>query len=121
VTTVSRGRELEALARRYLEDRGLRLVTKNFRCPGGELDLVMQDRNELVFVEVRGRRGNRFGSAAESVDQRKRRRLVMAAQRFLQRHPALASGPCRFDVVALTGGAKDSLQVDWIRDAFPAN
>lgn len=118
MSTTARGRALEALAQRYLEGRGLQLVTSNFRCPGGELDLVMRDRDELVFVEVRGRRGTRFGSAAESVDGHKRRRVVLAAQRFLQKHPALATSPCRFDVVALTGGPQEAPQVDWIRDAF---
>jgi putative endonuclease len=118
VSSVSRGQRLEALARRHLEQHGLRLLTRNFRCRGGELDLVMQDQDELVFVEVRGRRNDRFGSAAESVDRSKQQRLVLAAARYLQCNPPLASKPCRFDVVTLTGRAEDALRVDWIRDAF---
>ncbi len=121
MSAVARGRALEALARQHLEQQGLRFLSQNFRCPGGELDLVMQDRDELVFVEVRGRRNSRYGSAAESIDHAKRRRLMRAAERFLQRNPSLAIGPCRFDVVTLTGGVGGQLELDWIRDAFRAS
>lgn len=85
----------------------------NYR--GGELDLVMRDGPMLVFVEVRYRRDARFGGGAASVDFRKRRKLVLAAQLFLAAHPALAALPCRFDVVEASG---EPPLLHWIRDAF---
>ena len=105
------GREAEALAAAYLRERGLRLRQSNYRCKGGEIDLVMEQGSQLVFVEVRYRSNPRFGSAAESVDRRKQRRLAIAALHYLQRHRL--DRPCRFDVVALGGP-----EVVWLRDAF---
>ncbi|TQU94207.1 YraN family protein, partial [Xanthomonas perforans] len=75
-----RGAAVEAAARALLEQAGLRLVVGNANYRGGELDLVMRDGPALVFVEVRYRRDDRFGGGAASVDWRKRRKLVLAAQ-----------------------------------------
>ncbi len=113
-----RGAAVEALARALLEQAGLRLVVANANYRGGELDLVMRDGQALVFVEVRYRRDNRFGGGAASVDRRKRRKLVLAAQVFLAYPPALASLPCRFDVVEASG---EPPVLNWIRDAFRAD
>ena len=96
------------------------LVRRNYRVArgpssrGGEVDLVMHDRDgTLVFVEVRSRSDDRFGGAASSVGAAKRRRLVFAATHYLRR---LASPPpCRFDVVAVDGD-----RVEWLRAAFDA-
>lgn len=119
------GRRAEELARAYLEARGLRTLTRNYRCPPGEVDLVMRDDTVTVFVEVRYRRRTDFGSGAESVDARKRRRLAAAALHYLQRHPEAARGPSRFDVVSLSGTAPGAdprsgrgPEILWIRDAF---
>ncbi len=111
------GSAKESLARRYLERQGLRLVTRNWRCRHGEIDLVMLDRaadddGELVFVEVRYRRSERFGGAVASVDRHKQRRLSAAAGQYLQSHPTEL--PCRFDVLAIGDGDA----VHWIRSAF---
>jgi len=111
------GRLAEDAACRYLRGRGLTLVTRNYRCRQGEIDLVMKDRDCLVFVEVRYRANPRFGSGAETIDRRKQARLITAARHYLQRCVDTADVPCRFDVVALAPGtAAGSLQ--WIRDAF---
>nr|WVJ83824.1 YraN family protein [Xanthomonas campestris pv. campestris] len=110
-----RGAAVEAAARAQLEQAGLRLVAGNANYRGGELDLVMRDGPMLVFVEVRYRRGARFGGGAASVDFRKRRKLVLAAQLFLAAHPALAALPCRFDVVEASG---EPPLLHWIRGAF---
>lgn len=107
------GGDKERLACAYLEARGLRLVTQNYRCKRGEIDLVMNERTALVFVEVRYRTSNRFGTPAETIDQRKRHRLAAAAAHYLMNHPTRL--PCRFDVVAISGD-----QIDWIRHAFDA-
>jgi putative endonuclease len=105
------GQRWEQVARDYLERRGLRLVEANFRCKGGEIDLVMRDGDELVFVEVRQRADRRHGGAAASITPAKLRRLARAAQYYLLRFPH--TPPCRFDVVAIDGG-----QLDWLRNAI---
>lgn len=112
-----RGVDAEKAALAYLESRGLRLLERNYRYPAGELDMVMLDQRQLVFVEVRYRRTDRFGGAAPSVDADKRRKLRWAGEAFLQHHPRLSFDGCRFDVVAVTGTAPE-YRFDWISDAF---
>lgn len=113
LTTVDRGREAEAVAARYLEARGLRVVARNYRIRGGEIDLICRDGDELVFVEVRLRRRSDFGGAADSITWHKRRRLILAARHYLLRQPGL---PCRFDCVLLSAPSAEHLE--WIRHAF---
>ena len=110
------GRSGEQLACRELRRHGLRVLHCNYRCRGGEIDVIARDRDVLVFVEVRVRGpGARVGAAA-SVDARKRARLVLAARHFLGGPgAALADAPCRFDVVAI-----DDARRCWIRGAFDA-
>ena len=118
----TRGADVEAAARRHLENAGLRWLAGNVRYRGGELDLVMFDpaASSLVFVEVRYRRHAAFGSGAASVDAGKRRKLVRAAQAWLLQHPRHADAPCRFDVVAASGDPA-APALDWLRDAFRAD
>ena len=115
ISRIAQGTAAEDFALRYLEARGLKLVERNFRCRVGELDLILRDGGELVFVEVRSRRSSRFGTPAESVTRTKQQRLLRAAAFYLQRQRL--DLPCRFDVVAiLQTGAEP--RVEWIRDAF---
>jgi putative endonuclease len=111
-----KGAREEDLALRHLEARGLKLVDRNVRARGGELDLVMRDGETLVIVEVRKRAHQGFGSAAESVDARKQSRVVTAARALLAQRPDLARLSARFDVVALD--AQD--RIEWIQAAFDA-
>jgi putative endonuclease len=111
------GAAAEAAALRHLEAAGLALLARNARFKVDELDLVMRDGETLVFVEVRLRSGQRFGDGFDSVDRRKRLRMVRAAQAWLARRPALADTPCRLDVVSATG-APGALTLDWQRGAF---
>jgi putative endonuclease len=111
-----RGRLAEEAACRYLQAQGLRLIERNYRCRSGEIDLVMDDGDSLVFVEVRYRRHDRYGSGAETVDARKRARIIRCAQYYLQRHPTAQGRPARFDVISLAAGQ----DLQWIRDAFGA-
>lgn len=120
----ARGAAVEAAARAYLLKQGLRAIAANANYRFGELDLVMLDGAGaaacVVFVEVRYRRSDRFGGGAASVDLRKRRKLVLAAQAFLLAHPRHADSACRFDVIEAAG---DSAAPDlhWLRDAFRAD
>lgn len=113
------GSRWEALALAHLEAAGLRLRTRNFRCRLGELDLVMDEADTLVFIEVRYRRSPGFGGGIESVTAAKRQRLVQAASLYLAAHPALATRPCRFDVIAVSGSPGQP-RFDWRRGAFDA-
>ncbi len=115
-----RGAQVEAAARAHLLRAGLREIAANANFRLGELDLVMFDRDTLVFVEVRYRRHSGFGGGAMSVDANKRRKLVRAAQQFLLSHPRYANTPCRFDVVEADGDP-DAPRLHWIRDAFRAD
>ena len=115
-----RGDAVEDAALAHLQARGLRLLSRNASARVGEIDLVMIDGDAVVFVEVRYRAGGAFGGGAASVDAGKRRRLVHAAQAFLQRHPPHAEAPCRFDVVAASGDPA-SPALEWLKDAFRAD
>ena len=120
-TTTELGRRAEAQALAHLEARGLKLLERNFRCRGGEIDLVMLDGPTLVLVEVRSRSSAAFGGAAASVDARKQRRLILAARRLLLTRPAYRALAARFDVVAFeaeSAVAGSPARIDWIRDAF---
>ena len=112
-TTATRGREAETRAAAYLQQRGLRLVERNFRVRGGEIDLIMRDGASLVFVEVRQRSSTGFGGAAASITAGKRRRIVLAARHYLLGRPPCA---CRFDCVLIEGD-----RLEWLRDAFAAD
>jgi putative endonuclease len=93
------GASAEALAGRFLESQGLTIVARNFRIRRGEIDLIARDGATLVFVEVRFRRSQSHGGAAESITAAKRARLVAAAQAFLLRQHG--DPPCRFDAILL--------------------
>jgi len=116
--TLSRGKAAENLACEYLQARGLQLLHRNYRSKGGEIDLILQDTDSLVFVEVRYRRQAGFGSAAESVDWRKQSKLIKCARYFLQTHPDTARQPCRFDVISVNGSSNN---IEWIPNAFNAS
>jgi putative endonuclease len=109
------GARAEDLCAELLRRAGLRVLARNWRCRHGEIDLVAEDGGTLVFAEVRYRRDQRYGGAAESVTAAKQARLVAAARLYLMRRP---DADCRFDVLLL-----DSLEgggIQWIRNAFLA-
>jgi len=111
------GSGAEAVALEYLRGQGLVLITRNFRCKGGEIDLVMLERRTLVLVEVRFRSSDKFGGAAASVTPYKQRRIIRAARYLLTQQAALRRYPARFDVIAVTPEA-GAWSIDWIRAAF---
>ncbi|HEY0824253.1 MAG TPA: YraN family protein [Ramlibacter sp.] len=117
MSTKEQGDAAEDRALAHLRERGLALLARNYRTPGrggGEIDLVMRDRDgTLVFVEVRKRASRSFGGAAASIGWAKRRRIVFAARHYLMRLPS--PPPCRFDVISMEGGS-----IQWMRAAFDA-
>jgi putative endonuclease len=118
--TRARGAAGEALAARHLEQLGLRIVARNVHLRHAELDLIALDGTALVVVEVRLRASTRFGSAEESVDARKQRRIVRAAVELLARGGLPRFSRVRFDVVAIDASAAPPV-VTHFRDAFTAD
>ncbi len=97
------GRSGEGLAADYFKDRGYRVLDTNFRTRFGELDLVLEDGGEIVFVEVKTRRGHGFGRPEEAVTPEKQERIRRCAESWLQRNGLLEDLPqIRFDVLAIT-------------------
>jgi putative endonuclease len=108
----------ENTALEHLKEHGLKLVARNYRCRGGELDLVMLDGKTLALIEVRYRTSEAYGGAAASVTWHKQRRLVLAARHLLMTRGDLRRYRARFDVVAVGGGASAAKRIEWIKDAF---
>jgi putative endonuclease len=107
------GSEGEDLACARLAQAGLHVLSRNWRCRAGELDIVARDPDgSLVFVEVRRRASSAFGGAAASITPAKQLRLARAAE-FYRQVMRCAHLPCRFDVVLIEAG-----RLEWIRDAF---
>ncbi|MCC7259105.1 MAG: YraN family protein [Gammaproteobacteria bacterium] len=119
-STSRKGALAEDAALTFLEQQGLRLMQRNYRCRWGEIDLVMREAATLVIVEVRYRTSSALLEPGLSVDARKRRRLLQAARRFLQEHPHEARRSVRFDVVSLSGPL-DAPRCRWFRGAFDAD
>jgi len=113
---IVQGRGGEEVAARHLEERGVVIVERNVRYRDGEIDLVAREGTTLLFVEVKRRRTQEFGSPEEAVGPRKRARVIRAARRWLARAPRGAR-EVRFDVVAIQD---EPPRVDWIRGAFDA-
>ncbi|MCI0507690.1 MAG: YraN family protein [Gammaproteobacteria bacterium] len=127
-TAATLGQRAEDAALRFLQSRGMHLIERNYRCKLGEIDLIMQQNQELVFVEVRYRSGIRFGDGAESVNFRKQQKIIRCAEYFLQHHRQYTLIPCRIDVVSVTmqqkSMGKKSVEqgqaIDWIPNAIQA-
>ena len=107
----------EKSALKFLRSKGLKLLAQNYRCTYGEIDIIMCDDKQLVFIEVRYRKNQNFGGAISSVDVRKQRKIKMASEDFLRRNNKLHFGGYRFDVCALSGETPN-FKIDWLRDAF---
>ena len=112
--TLHKGQFAERKACQYLQQQGLTLIEKNYRCRNGEIDLIMQDKDHLVFVEVRYRKNENYGTAIDTVDRNKVKKIVSTAQHYLISHQL--DVPARFDIV----GFDTSLNPKWISDAFSA-
>lgn len=106
------GKIAENRAEKLLSAAGLRIVQRNYSCRQGEIDIIAQDGNTLVFVEVRSRNRQDFGSAAESITPAKQRRIMAAAKHYLSTLPQQPA--CRFDAVVLDEGREPV----WIKSAF---
>jgi putative endonuclease len=112
--TQQQGSRAEARAKAHLESHGLRCIAMNWRCKLGEIDLICWDNHTLVLVEVRERNHGGYGTALDSITLAKRRKILRAAQVYLQRHPTEAE--VRFDAVGI-----DPSGLTWVKAAFSAD
>ena len=123
-TSHSKGQHAENACCDYLQKQGLKLLARNYRGKRGEIDIVMQDNNALVFVEVLYRKNNAFGGALESVTADKQARVSATAEQYLQHETKIKNG--RIDVVGMsqnkqnktTENSNDEYTFEWIKNAF---
>jgi putative endonuclease len=108
-----KGRQAEADAAAYLQQQGLTILARNYRCKAGEIDLIARHDNTLIFIEVRSRKSAQFGGAAASITPQKQRKLLLTAQHYLlsYRKPP----PCRFDAILFDGG-----KITWLKNCIHA-
>ncbi|AJQ94419.1 YraN family protein [Gynuella sunshinyii] len=110
------GKQAENAAANFLRAQGLTVVDRNYRCKGGEIDLICTSpENILIFVEVRHRRQTSFGSGVDTVNSSKQKKIILTAKTYLQERYGNRLPACRFDVISTTG---ESYQIDWLQNAF---
>lgn len=114
------GQRAETLATQFLKNKGFSFIEANYRCQFGEIDIIMQDQDDIVFIEVRSRSRVDYGTAVESINKTKIKKLILTATHFLQKKKLLYRVHSRFDIVAIHYQALD-LQLEWIKNAFPAD
>ncbi|MCW8417095.1 YraN family protein [Fluoribacter dumoffii] len=116
--TQEKGRLAEERALAYLKKQGLKLITQNYSCRLGEIDLIMRDEEHLVFIEVRSRVSTLFGGGIASVTYAKRKKILKTATNYMLAHQKYNQLALRFDVVSIDG---ESATITWVRDAFGAD
>lgn len=110
--SIAVGTDAECLAESYLHKQGLLTLEKNYRGRQGEIDLIMQDDDQWVFVEVRFRRAEDYGSPASTVTKQKQRKIINTAKQYLIEKKQYDKVSCRFDVIGISD------EIEWIADAF---
>lgn len=113
--TQEKGRIAEDKALAYLLAQGLKLITRNYSCRLGEIDLIMRDKDYLVFIEVRARVSAKFGGGIASITYAKRQKIIKSASYYMLTHNAQSNMAMRFDVISIDG---KSASITWIKDAF---
>lgn len=111
------GKTAEAFAQSYLIQQGLQLLAQNYQCRKGEIDLIMQEQDCIIFIEVRYRRNTAFGNSSESISLAKRHKIIATARYYLQQYQLYEKVPCRFDVIAIVE-QNNEMQIEWIKHAF---
>ena len=113
------GAVAEQQACRLLRKHGLKIRARNYRTRRGEIDIIAEDGNTLVFVEVRLRSNRAYGSPEESITTAKQQRILRASQHYLQKQKITDSQPCRFDTICLIDhNDATTSNAEWTKDAF---
>jgi len=114
---IQRGSEAENLALEYLLNKVLRLITRNYHSRTGEIDLIMEDKEFIIFVEVRYRKTTKYGSPLESISRYKQIHLIQCAMHYLS--SKRINRPARFDVIGITPNGTN-IDIEWLSNAFQA-
>lgn len=117
-SNVERGQAWEEIAARWLEKQGYAIWERNYRIPGGEIDLVARQGESVVFVEVKARASSQFGAPLEAITAKKRRAMIRAAERYLYERGLLDEWDIRYDVIGILAPKGESPQIEHIEDAF---
>lgn len=115
MSTKQAGYQAEQRAMDYLCQHGLKTIARNYSCRMGEIDLIMRDKEHLVFVEVRARKSCGFGGGVDSITPAKQQKIIRTTMHYLLQHKLIDKYPIRFDVVSIDG---PSATLSWIKDAF---
>lgn len=118
-TTTLTGRQAETAAENYLVEQGLKVISRNFRCRFGEIDLIAIDHNTLVYIEVRYRRSVQRMAVVETLDKNKIQRLITTGEYFLTHNRQYQKLQCRFDFIGISGNSQNP-EIEWIKNAFQA-
>ena len=107
----------EKLAVDYLKQQGYQIISKNYRCQHGEIDIIVADSEYLIFVEVKTKRNLKFGTPQEEVDWRKQERIRLVAQHYISHHPAVELD-YRFDVISILYHSSKQYQITHLQNVF---
>lgn len=124
INTKKTGQNAEEIAKHYLLQHGLHYVRSNFHSRFGEIDLIFEDKDTLVFVEVRYRNNIQYGHSFETINQQKQNKIIKTAQYYLQKHRLTESVNCRFDVIGIeptkqqAKPSRNKHSINWIKNAF---
>lgn len=110
---IQKGAHAEQNACDFLSAQGLKLICRNYRCLLGEIDIIMRDSDDIVFIETRYRQYDNFGSAIESVNFKKQKKIIRTAEIFLQQYKLLHKVNCRFDIIGIS-----PTELKWVKNAF---
>ncbi|NOG61378.1 MAG: YraN family protein [Proteobacteria bacterium] len=115
----SSGKQAEDIAKNYLVERAIKIVSRNFHSRFGEIDIIGIDNDILIFFEIRYRKNEHFLSAVETVDQHKCKKIVITSEVYLNKHKKYQSYFCRYDVITISGALEQPV-IEWIKNAFQA-
>jgi putative endonuclease len=118
IKTQQTGQIAETKALKFLKSKGLQLVQRNYNCQIGEIDLIMCDKNDLVFVEVRARVNLKFGIGAESITKAKKQKIIKASLHYIIKNQLEDKFSLRFDVISIDGINES---ITWLKNAFDAD
>ncbi len=115
-STYDKGRQGETLACRFLEEKGFVIMARNFSWRKHEVDIVAQDKNEIVFVEVKQREGNVFGEPYLAVNRQKQRFIIDVANYYMQKFNIELEA--RFDIISIVLSKDSEPKIEHIINAF---
>ena len=118
LSSKQRGDQFERLAVKYFQKQGLKIIENNYHSRFGEIDIIMNDNDVLVFIEVKYRKSIQFGSPLAVISLKKQQKIIKTAKIYMQKHGMTEyNTPCRFDVISLLGSPHNP-KITWLKNAF---